>query len=181
MTDNNSRLVLKDVRIVYPHLFQKNTYLNQETAYDAWFLISKDDKEQVNKVLNRIATMQKEANVKVLPDKICFKDGDLDDKDYSFNHWVLKVSSKKNPPIVLHASKREATEVDNPVYGGCYVNVSFDLWLQNNQYGKRINGNLFAVMFSKDGEKIGGSSVSKKDIENDFSDFDAQEDDFSDF
>jgi len=178
-----TRTTLKNVRIAYPHLFTKNSFQGNETGYDAWFLISKSDTENLKKIQTQIDEFQKSLKSKVLADKICFKDGDLQDKDYSKGHWVLKSGSKKEKPVVLDAQKRECTEENNPIYSGCFVNVSFDLWLQDNQYGKRINSNLFAVMFAGHGESIGGGRPSKNEVYSDFDDIIPAQgnDDFDDF
>lgn len=48
-------------------------------------------------------------------------------------------------------------------YSGCYVNINFTLWAQNNKYGKRINGNLIAVQFVKDGTAFGRGPVAVED------------------
>lgn len=173
-----TRITLKNVRIAYPHLFTKNSFQGVETGYDAWFLIPKSDIESLKKIQNEIDEFQKSLKSKVAADKICFKDGDLQDKDYSKGHWVLKSSSKKEKPIVLDQFKREITEDNNLIYSGCYVNVSFDLWLQDNQYGKRINSNLYAVMFAGNGESIGGGRPSKTELRSDFDDIIPASDDF---
>lgn len=178
-----TRITLKNVRIAYPHLFTKNSFQGNETGYDAWFLISKSDTENLKKIQTQIDEFQKNLKSKVQTDKICFKDGDLQDKDYSKGHWVLKAGSKKEKPVVLDQYKREITEDNNLIYSGCYVNTSVDLWLQDNQYGKRINANLFAVMFAKDGDSIGGGRPSKNEINSDFDDIIPAQasDDFDDF
>jgi tripartite-type tricarboxylate transporter receptor subunit TctC len=43
------------------------------------------------------------------------------------------------------------TEDDNKPFAGCYVNATIRLWAQDNQYGKRINAQLRAVQYVKDG------------------------------
>ena len=63
------------------------------------------------------------------------------------NHAVQVVDQRKLP----------ITEEENKVYAGCYVNAIVGLWYQNNAYGRRINGNLYAVQFVKDGEAFGSS------------------------
>lgn len=177
-----TRITLKNVRIAYPHLFTKNSFQGVETGYDAWFLISKSDTENLKKIQTAIDDFQKTLKSKVAVDKICFKDGDLQDKDYSKGHWVLKAGSKKERPITLDQYKKEITEDNNIIYSGCYVNVSVDLWLQDNQYGKRINSNLYAVMFAGHGDSIGGGRPSKNEINSDFDEIiPAEVDDFGDF
>lgn len=165
-----TRITLKNVRIAYPHLFTKNSFQGQETGYDSLFLIPKSDNEQFVKIKSLIEQLQVNLKAKVPHDKVCFKDGDLQEKDYSKGHWVLKSSSKKDKPVVLDAFKKECDEQNSPIYNGCFVNASLDFWLQDNQYGKRINSNLYAVMFAGDGEPIGSNKPSKQQVYSDFDD-----------
>ena len=177
-----TRITLKNVRIAYPHLFTKNSYMGNETGYDAWFLISKSDTENVKKIQTQIDEIQKSLKSKIASDKVCFKDGDLENREYSKGHWVLKSGSKKEKPVVLDQYKRECTQENSPIYSGCFVNVSFDLWLLKNPlYPSRISSNLYAVMFAGDGESIGAGRPSKTEVYSDFDDITPASDDFDDF
>ena len=62
------------------------------------------------------------------------------------------------------------TEDDNKLYPGCYVNVVITLWAQNNKFGKRINANLLAVQFVKDGNPFGEARVDVGSIFDDIED-----------
>jgi hypothetical protein len=50
-------------------------------------------------------------------------------------------------------------ESDNKVYAGCVVNATVRLWAQDNNYGKRINAQLRAIQFVKDGAQFGEGAV----------------------
>jgi len=50
-------------------------------------------------------------------------------------------------------------EENGKPYAGCYVNMSIRLWAQDNQFGKRVNAQLRAVQFVKDGEAFGDKPV----------------------
>ena len=54
-------------------------------------------------------------------------------------------------------------ESDDVVYGGCFVNVLIRPWKQDNKHGKKINANLRAVQFEKDGEAFGMKPVNAED------------------
>jgi hypothetical protein len=43
-------------------------------------------------------------------------------------------------------------------YGGCYGNISLDIWAQDNEYGKKINAKLLGVQFAKDGAAFAGGA-----------------------
>lgn len=50
------------------------------------------------------------------------------------------------------------TEQDGRPYGGCYVNLSIDVWAQDNSFGRRVNASLKGVQFHDDGDAFGGGS-----------------------
>ena len=58
----------------------------------------------------------------------------------------------------------------------------FKVWKQDNNYGQRINANLLAVQFIKEGERFGGSKgASKEDLDEGFDELEvAEEDGFED-
>jgi len=98
------------------------------------------------------------------------KDGDEIGYDGYDNTMSFKASSQKRP-MVIDRDKSALTEDDNRLYAGCYVNASVELWAQNNEYGKRINANLLAVQFFKDGKPFSDGVSASLD------DFDAFDDD----
>jgi hypothetical protein len=69
--------------------------------------------------------------------------------------------------LVIDRDKTPLAESDNRPYSGCYVNCIIELWAQNNAYGKRINANLLAVQFYKDGQPFGdaGANASVNDFD----------------
>lgn len=55
------------------------------------------------------------------------------------------------------------------LYSGAYVNVIFEIYAQDNKFGKRVNAQLKGIMFSKKGEALGGGGTAA--AQNDFDDF----------
>lgn len=166
-----SKIVINKARLSFPSLFQKAKFNNVEGKYEATFLIPKSDKETKEKIDKLIEQVQKDGNVKVPKDKVCIKDGDDFEYDGYAGHWVFKGSSKKKPKTV-DRNKDELTEEDDKLYGGCYVRAVVDVWAQNNQYGKRVNGNLYAVQFLEHGEPFGDSGVDVDEYFDDLDDLD---------
>ena len=74
----------------------------------------------------------------------------------------IKASSTKRP-MVIGTDKAPLTEDDGKPYAGCYVNAIVELWGQKNQFGERVNANLLAVQFSKDGEPFGDGVTASVD------------------
>jgi hypothetical protein len=153
---------LKNVRLSFASLFKKATFGGEETKYEGTFLIDKETQaDQIAEINTAIAAMLKEKKAKLSPDRICFKDGDGIDYDGYAGHMSIKAGNTKRP-IVIDRDKSPLTEDDGRPYSGCYVNAVLELWFQDNTWGKRVNANLLATQFSKDGEPFGagGASVS---------------------
>ena len=158
---------LKNVRLSFASLFKKATFGGEETKYEGTFLIDKETQaDQIAEINTAIAAMLKEKKAKLSPDRICFKDGDEIDYDGYAGHMSIKASNAKRP-IVIDRDKSPLTEDDGRPYSGCYVNAVLELWFQDNTWGKRVNANLLATQFSKDGEPFGegGASVSVDDFD----------------
>jgi hypothetical protein len=160
-----SQIMLKNVRLSFPSLFKRAVFKEKETKYEATFLISKDDKETIatiNKAIDQFIIENKINKAAIPTDKICFRDGDTffnkngEPLDGYQGHMSFKASSNAKPHVV-DQRKLPITEEDSKVYAGCYVNAIVGLWFQNNRWGRRINGNLYAVQFVKDGEAFGSS------------------------
>jgi len=144
----------------------------KEGKFEATFLISKDDEKTKAKLDKAIAAAIKEANVKVKAANICLKDGDDAEYDGYEGQWSLKSSNNKRF-TVIDRDKTPLTEDDDVLYAGCYVNAIISLWVQNNQWGKRVNANLEGIQFCKDGEIFGTGSV---DVTDEFDDIDDLDD-----
>lgn len=172
-----AKIALKNVRLSFPNLFRKAVFNGEETKFESTFLLNKKEHADTIKVIEaQIAELIKDdlKGVKLKADKICLKDGDEIDYDGYAGCMSIKGANSKRP-MVIDRAKAPLTEDDNVIYAGCYVNASVDLWVQNNQYGKRINCNLLAVQFVKDGEAFGAGGAS-----GDLDDFD-EIDDMDDF
>jgi hypothetical protein len=122
----------------------------------------------------KLAIKEKLAGAKVGADKLCMKDGDDSDYEGYAGTMSLKAANAKRP-LVIDRDKTPLAESDNRPYSGCYVNAIIELWAQNNAYGKRINANLLAVQFYKDGQPFGDAGANAS--VNDFDAFDDESDD----
>jgi hypothetical protein len=114
-------------------------------------------------------------------DRLCIRDGDNGGREEYAGHWFM-TSSTNRVPVVMRANKDEVfDEESNPIYAGCYVNAKVKLWAQNNtDGGKRVNAELVAIQFAKDGERIGGSApVSREDAMDGFDEADEDDDIFA--
>ncbi len=150
-------IVLRDVRLSYPHLFKPWAQQeDQEKKYSARFLLAEDTHaKEIEWLQKHMLGIQKEVfKARIPADKLCVRDGNLTGKPEDEGHWYL-AASEKSKPATLDRHKREVVESDDVLFGGVFVNAMIKLWTQNNKYGKRINANLLAVQFFRDGERFG--------------------------
>jgi hypothetical protein len=170
------KVKLQNVRLSFPSLFNKAKFNDQETKFEATFLLHKDEQaDLIAKIEAQLDAVAKEHFKGKVPKglKLCLADGDEKEYDGYENHMSLKAASNKRPTII-DRDKTPLAEDDGVVYAGCYVNAIVDFWVQDNSWGKRINSNLLGVQFFKDGDGFGAGDT---DVTNDFDAFDDFEDD----
>lgn len=156
-----SKIKIGNARLSFPSLFQTAKFNSEDTGkYEATFILDKvEHAELIESIKAKINAMLKdEIKGKLAPDKICFKDGDDQDRPEYAGKYVIKASTKKRP-LVIKRDKSPITEDDNIVYAGCYVHGIISLWAQNNSYGKRINAQLDGIQFVKDGDSFGDAGI----------------------
>jgi hypothetical protein len=98
---------------------------------------------------------------KIKPDKICVRDGNLENWDGFEDSWYVSASENTQP--VLLSRRKDAKGIWIPatkaeLYAGCFVNMIVQLWLQDNAHGMRVNANLKAVQYFGPGEAFAGSA-----------------------
>lgn len=163
-----AKIKLENVRLSFPSLYNRSVFNGDEGKFEATFLIPKSNTDLKAALDAAIDEALKEAKIKVPSDKRCLKDGDESDYDGYANHWSFKAANDTRPTLV-DRDRVQLVADDAVLYAGCYVNAIVDIWVQNNNYGKRVNANLFGVQFLKDGEPFGRGSV---DVTDDFDDLD---------
>lgn len=168
-------IVLKNVRISYPTLFKPRASEDNPQAdpkYSASFILDNaKDAAQIKLIQSRIDAIVKEkfkGNAKLLKG-VCLRDGAEKEGTDGYGdgtHFVSTSSTRR--PQVIDTQKQPLTVDDGKPYAGCYVHASIRLWAQDNKFGKRINAELRAVVFAKDGEPLGGNTP--VNVEDDFGD-----------
>lgn len=168
-----SKIMLKNVRLSFPSVFKRASFDGKDGKFEATFMLDKETQaDQIEALDKAVKAAMAEAKIKVPSDKICLKDGDESGRDEYAGCMTFKAASNKRP-TVIDKDKTPLVEDDGKPYAGCYVNAIVDVWVQNNNYGKRVNGNLYGVQFFKDGEPFGSGDV---DVTDDFDAFDDDDD-----
>lgn len=170
---SNTKITLKNVRLSFPSIFRRASFNGEEGKFEATFLLTKDgDAAQIAMIEAAIEEAIKTAKIKVPSDKRCLKDGDDVEYDGYAGCMSFKASTNKRPTLI-NRDKSPLVEDDNVLYAGCYVNAICDIWVQNNNYGRRVNANLYGIQFVKDGQPFGSGDV---DVTDEFDAFDDEDD-----
>jgi hypothetical protein len=176
-----AKVLLKNVRLSYPDLFQPGTPPAGSTSgpkYGGQFIFApgSDAYKVASAELVRVATEKFGKNAPAIlaelpKDKKCMRkgDGNLDKEGNVRNGYVgmfYITARNKTRPIVVDRDKSPLVEADGKPYGGCYVNVTVDIYAHDKPgLGKRVDATLLAVQFVSDGEAFGGSKGSADDFD----------------
>ena len=173
-----SKLHINNARLSFPSVWKRSVYNGVEGKFEATLLIPKDNAKTIKMLKSAIKAKVDDSGLKIPSSKFCMKDGDdiYEEKEYDGyqNTYAFKASNNTRPTIV-NRDGSQLTEDDGKIYAGCVVNAIVELWVQNNNYGKRINANLLGLQFVKDGEPFGAGSL---DVSNEFQVL--EEDEFED-
>lgn len=98
---------------------------------------------------------------KLKPEKVCLRDGDLEDYDGYANNWFIVASDKNQPVLITKHKDSKGNWIpakEGQIYSGCYCNMLVNIWAQDNKFGKRLNASLRALQFVRDGEAFSGAA-----------------------
>lgn len=164
------KIHLKNVRLSFPNLFKAKAYKEgDDPKYNATFILDTKvnalEIKQVQAGIDKIIADEFKGNAKVLKG-VCLRDGEerIDEegsfKDgYGPGTMFVTTSNPNRPQVVNRNPSIPVTAEDGTVYAGCYVNAIISLWAQSNTFGKRVNANLLAVQFVKEGDPFGQAHV----------------------
>jgi hypothetical protein len=95
--------------------------------------------------------------------KLCLHDGDAKASKEGYKGNLYLSASNKLRPLIIDGLKQPLTAESGKPYSGCFVNATFELWAQENKWGRRINASLMGIQFLRDGPRLAGGSVSSVD------------------
>lgn len=154
-SSNPVHIKLNDVRLSYPSLFRKTVHPkagpDAKPMYQATFILDKDQHASEIKLINeRINQLIEENRAPKNKIRICFKDGDDEDREEYKNKYILTTKNSNAFPIVGKDGKTPVHENENIFYGGCYVSAYISLYFYD-KVSMGISSNLQAIQFRKDG------------------------------
>lgn len=173
---DDGTILIENVRCSYPHLDKPYAKAGKdgkmpEPAYSCTGLMPKDThKEAMLLIRDEIRRILAENKLKdIAADRKFLRDGDLTAKPTDAGMWIV-AAREKTPPILRDENNRNVEQVNagRKFYGGCWISVLIRPWFQSNEWGKRVNANLLAVQFRKDGEAFGEGRITEDDVDDVF-------------
>lgn len=169
-TPNNTdptKVRLRNVRLSFPHLFKPHSMEEgQEAKYSAAFLldptVNAAEIATLKTAINHVAKMEWKDKIPAGV-KPCLRDGNEKAELDGYEGTMFVPSSSKRKPVVVDEHVQDLYEADGKPYAGCYVNATVRLWAQDNKFGKRVNAELLAIQFVRDGEAFGVAPVKAED------------------
>jgi hypothetical protein len=157
----NIQITVTNARLSYANIFRAKAMEGSvgEPKYSCVFLLDKKtNAKDIKTIQDAIAKQVKEGLKGKHPgaDKVCLKDGSNKADVDGYGDGVMYVSAGNvKRPVIVDQKRNPLAEEDGKPYSGCIVNGVFNLWVQDNKYGKRINASLTHVQFVKDGPVFG--------------------------
>lgn len=160
-------IILKNVRLAFPDLFEAASFDEGAARYGANFLVEPDS-ENDRLIRATIGDAVKEAlgvkaqvflkQVEGQNGKFCYRDGDAKTYDGFEGNWYIAAhrNEDQGPPAVVDKDKTPLTQKSGKVYAGCYVNAKVDIWVQQGKY-PGVRASLLAVQFAADGDAFAGA------------------------
>lgn len=171
------KVIIKGARGAFLNLWEPKQFNGTgEARCNGTFLLDPaKQKAEVDKVVAAIQEVAREKWGAKAPDvlktlkakgDLCLHPGETKSEYDGFEGMVFVSAANKARPVVVDKDKTPLTQSDGKPYSGCYVNVSVDIWAQDNNFGKRINAKLLAVQFHADGDAFsGGEGYTDDDFE----------------
>lgn len=169
---------LKNVRISFPNLFEAKAVNGEgEPKFSAAFVIQpgSENAKALSAAIEAVAKEKWGAKAAgILSElkqkgRVAFKEAPLskDGEIYDGFEGMYSLNASNAARVaVIDKDTTPLTPQDGKPYGGCFVDVSVDLWAQDNSWGKRVNAKLRWVQFRGDGDAFsGGAPVSQDEFE----------------
>lgn len=171
---------LTNVRLSFPNIFKPKAFEEgQDATYGASFILDKTKHakliKEIRAKVDELATEYFKGKVPpMVKQKHPLRDGSEKDTDGYGDDVMFVGARNKQRPTVVDRALNPLTDEDGIIYGGCYVNATVRAWVQDNKFGKRVNFQLRAIQFVKDGEPFGQAPVKAEE------EFESLEDDGDD-
>jgi len=168
---SNVKLVLREVRCVYPKLFRADDFMGKK-RYSIGLLLPNDSEalKQLKAAISAAATAQwgEKAAEKIKSfqgsrQQWCLRETD---DGYQIN---AKRSVERGAPVVVDQHRNDLTEESGLPYAGCWVNASIVVCAYNRNGAQGVTCFLNGVQLVKEDEPLAGAG-SAASVKKDFDD-----------
>ena len=167
------RILLKDVRLAFPNLFEPTTVAGEGKPRYSATLIIPADHPQLAEIRAKQEAVAKDkwrdkaaAIVRGLDkqDKLALHDGDTKTKYDGFlgNFFISAAAQENAAPTVIDRDRSPLSAKSGRPYAGCYVNGIVELFTYDNS-GNGISASLSGVQFVRDGAAFSGGRPATPD------------------
>jgi hypothetical protein len=168
MTEKHTdlQMLIENVRLSYAYLFKPYENDDGSKSYCSHLILDANHPqiEKFKGLMRKAATeFWKDEAPAILQqlaaqDRLCLHRGDVTKPGQDAYKGRLYISTNsKIRPTIIDGDRSPLQEGDaNAPYSGCRANAIVGVWVQANQYGKRINAQLMGVQFVKHDERLGG-------------------------
>lgn len=178
----SKRLMLKNVRLSYAHVWEPQSVNGSEPKYSSSFIIPKSDTTTIQAIEAAIEEVLKtdgpgKFGGKVPPRaslKLPLRDGDAERDDDAYADSMFMNANSRRRPQIVDASVQPIIDRDE-VYSGCYVNATVEFYVYNVNGNRGVACGLGNIQKLRDGEALGGGGVK---AESEFAAIDDAADDF---
>lgn len=168
-TQATGRILLKNVRLSFAQgLFEATVIPGADATakpkYNCGIIIPPDHPqlEELRAKQKAVAKEKWAAKAEAIysalekKDRLALHDGDTKPNydGYPGNFFLSPSAQESAPPTVIDRDRTPLKKTSGRPYSGCYVNVSLDLWAQDNGFGQRINAQLRGIQFYADGDSF---------------------------
>ena len=176
-----NKVLTGPVRLSYANIWEPRAPMNGgKPVYSASLIISKDDDKTLRAIKAKIKAMM--TNAKVIEKvggsanihskrlRIPLRDGDADrpgDEAYANSYFINVKASETQRPKIFDRHGNEIIDKAE-VYSGCYVRAIIQFYGYNRSGNFGIGAGLVALQKWKDGDALGGVSVSASDFDDGF-------------
>ena len=173
------KLLIKNVRMAFPAIYEPEAFGDGDPAYGAKFIIPQSHPQlaEIRKAVVEAATekwgekapgilalLKDDKKVAWVEGPYRNKNGDIYDGFEGMYHLSTRNGGKAPvKPSVFDQQNNRLTQADGVVYSGCYVDASVEFYAQDNGYGRRINCSLRGVRKAADGDSFGGGNAASAD------------------
>jgi hypothetical protein len=177
------KINLQNVRGSYLNLFTMTAFKDSKPSYSGSFLLAADDPQvdMVNDAIDKVAEEKWGAKSKAIvaalraKDMVCLHNGDNKaDNDGYAGMWYISARAYTKPLVIDRNPLVVVTQESGRIYSGCYVNVSLEIYAQDNDFGKRINAVLRGVQYFRAGDAFAGGAPAQPNEFSDLSDQDEE-------